>query len=617
MAQKKRPLSSQLSLDYSPHRSPGEGARGGEIGPPRVIELAHEIGVHLAPIRSSADILRSRPELKDKEARALLGAISEEATFLARVARRMLRQPSMGEDGAGSGSLREIIERCTALFSAEARVKGLRVTLRSPKRFPPVRLNHDDIWRVLGNLLSNAVKFTESGSVAVSARVEGPFVVITVSDTGRGISREELEAALTMSASSGSGLNLCQEILESGGARFEVDTEPGRGSSFRLFLPVLERQGEGEPALDEERLNLWRDEQGSSAGHIQREVAFLSELATTISDAPDLDHIYDAVMRMTAERMPRRRLCLFLKDLTEGTYHQRWPVSGKRAEPVPVQEELIPVEKGPSRCDRWLHQARRMRMPGTVPPFFLIPFRDRARCLGFLTISGSQPLSPRETMITSMLTSQVTCRLADKMAYRDLESLFLGTLAALVSTVDAKNSYAMGHSLRVAELSEGISRCLNLSEEERRAVKVSGLLHDVGKVLLPDWVVAKEGRFTPDDYELMKTHPSHGGRVLSGFPQLSQVMEGVEYHHERMGGHGYPRGLLGQQIPLVGRIVAVADAYDAMTNDRSYRKAFTSRAALATLSQGRGVEYDPLVVEALVRLRRRKAPGHADQGQRV
>ena len=182
--------------------------------------------------------------------------------------------------------------------------------------------------------------------------------------------------------------------------------------------------------------------------------------------------------------------------------------------------------------------------------------------------------------------------------YREKEALLVGVIRSLVSTIDAKDAYTSGHSDRVAEMSKRIAKAMGFSELECEQVFMAGMLHDIGKIGVPDHVLGKPDKLSAEEFEMMKKHPTIGFKILEHLKSLEYVLEGVLYHHERLDGQGYPFKLQGEQIPLLGRIIAVADGYDAMTSDRVYRKGLTTAKAECILREDAGTQWDVRVVES-------------------
>lgn len=180
--------------------------------------------------------------------------------------------------------------------------------------------------------------------------------------------------------------------------------------------------------------------------------------------------------------------------------------------------------------------------------------------------------------------------------FRDLKELFIGSLKALTSSIDAKDQYTRGHSERVAFISRWIAERLSeqepMEEEDIHKIYLAGLLHDIGKMGIDEAILRKKGKLTEQEFDCMKTHPSVGAGILSGIKQMCDIVPGVLCHHERIDGRGYPDGLAGEQIPLTGKIIGLADSFDAMTSKRTYREAMTVQEALAEIERELGKQFD-------------------------
>lgn len=175
------------------------------------------------------------------------------------------------------------------------------------------------------------------------------------------------------------------------------------------------------------------------------------------------------------------------------------------------------------------------------------------------------------------------------------------TVSALAAALDRKDGYTGGHIRRVAHYAEAIALCMGLGEEEVLEARLSAVLHDVGKIGIDCQVLTKAGPLDELEWEQMKSHPDLGWMILAHVQGLSRVAEVIRSHHERPDGLGYPLKLKGEQIPLAARIIAVADAFDAMTSDRPYRKALSAEQALKEIVRCRGTQFDEKVVDGFVR----------------
>lgn len=171
-------------------------------------------------------------------------------------------------------------------------------------------------------------------------------------------------------------------------------------------------------------------------------------------------------------------------------------------------------------------------------------------------------------------------------------ALFQETTEALANAIDAKDNYTSGHSTRVAIISKKIAQLAGLSDTECEQVYYAALLHDVGKIGVRDDVIKKTGKLTDEEFENIKLHPVLGYQILSSIKQSPYLSQGAHYHHERFDGTGYPEGLKGEEIPVIARIIAVADAYDAMTSTRSYRDALSKEKVRAEILNGMGKQFD-------------------------
>ena len=192
-----------------------------------------------------------------------------------------------------------------------------------------------------------------------------------------------------------------------------------------------------------------------------------------------------------------------------------------------------------------------------------------------------------------------------KKAAHENNLLFINSVRMLAAAIDAKDPYTRGHSERVARYSIGIGKNLGLSEKEMRNLRISALLHDVGKIGIDDRILRKPGALSDDEFEVMKGHPSKGAAIMSGVAQLIDIIPGMKYHHEKWSGGGYPEGLVGDQIPVQARIVAIADTFDAMTTNRPYQKAMEVGYVVDKIRSFAGTRFDPNVVEAFANAVRR------------
>lgn len=185
---------------------------------------------------------------------------------------------------------------------------------------------------------------------------------------------------------------------------------------------------------------------------------------------------------------------------------------------------------------------------------------------------------------------------------QQLNRLTVQVMKTLAGTIDAKDKYTNGHSVRVAEYSKMIAARMNLSEQEQEDIYYIGLLHDIGKIGIPDEIINKTSKLTEEEYAVIKTHPVIGSEILEKMSELPVIAIGARWHHERYDGKGYPDGLVGENIPLVARIIGVADAYDAMSSKRSYRQVLPQDYIRNELQNGAGFQFDPKIARVMLQI---------------
>ena len=212
---------------------------------------------------------------------------------------------------------------------------------------------------------------------------------------------------------------------------------------------------------------------------------------------------------------------------------------------------------------------------------------------------GKQDFDSTDAQLFNSVANGCAVFIENGRLFNDLKTLFIGSLKALTRSIDAKDQYTRGHSERVAFISRWIAERLAeegpLEEEQIHRVYLAGLLHDIGKIGIDEAVLRKKGKLTEQEYECIRKHPSIGAGILREIKQMHDIVPGVLYHHERIDGKGYPGGFVGEQIPLIGKIVGLADGFDAMTSKRTYRNARSVEQALEEIKKGLGTQFDERV----------------------
>ncbi len=205
---------------------------------------------------------------------------------------------------------------------------------------------------------------------------------------------------------------------------------------------------------------------------------------------------------------------------------------------------------------------------------------------------SSEALKIRVRNLVDLIKLQRDLHHEVKVKTAELESLSMHVVHALAKTVDVKDSYTIGHSERVADYSKEIARRYGYNEDRQEEIYIMGLLHDVGKIGVPEHVLSKPARLTDEEFAMIKQHPVEGAEILKTVTEMPKLVTGARWHHERFDGRGYPDGLKGEEIPEEARIIAVADAYDAMTSNRSYRGQLSQDIVKSEIEKGMGAQFD-------------------------
>lgn len=243
-----------------------------------------------------------------------------------------------------------------------------------------------------------------------------------------------------------------------------------------------------------------------------------------------------------------------------------------------------------------------------LPAHLHVPIKTSKKNIGLTSVSSKHKLFSRADLETAtLLINQLATTLENITLFENLqtkidqvENLFLGTVKALSIAIDAKSPWTKGHSEKVTDYALMIAGELKFEDESMRLTELSAILHDIGKIGTYDYLLEKPGKFLPEEYELVKKHPEKGVAILSPISELKDVVNIIRHHHERFDGSGYPRGLHGDAIPFISRILSVADSYDSMTSDRPYRKTPGKKKAIEELLRCSGSQFDPVIVKAFI-----------------
>ncbi|MCM2279362.1 MAG: HD domain-containing protein [Oligoflexia bacterium] len=264
-----------------------------------------------------------------------------------------------------------------------------------------------------------------------------------------------------------------------------------------------------------------------------------------------------------------------------------------------------------------------------------VPLKTKGRVIGVLQAINKLPgtssrvsrhrwpcFQGADQRLLQSLSDQVAIAVENSRLYTELKESFFGTVEALAEAIEKKDKYTGGHTKRVVHYSLCIARHLEVegapvSAEQLERIRLGAVLHDVGKIGVEDKVLKKQSQLDDQEWKLMKTHPELGYDIMSRVPGLRDVIGGMRYHHERWDGKGYPLGLKAEEIPLIARIIAVADTYDAMVSTRPYRKGLDPKVAYDEIVRHRGTQFDPKIVDAFIEAFKNEKMGKGSGGSRL
>lgn len=252
------------------------------------------------------------------------------------------------------------------------------------------------------------------------------------------------------------------------------------------------------------------------------------------------------------------------------------------------------------------HNLKESRHGGNLPnleSLLICPMIGKSKVLGALVVGNkvsSENFYSNDIKLLSAIAFQAGLSIENAYLYRELEELLLGTIMSLVRALEATSKWSAGHTERVTKYAMDIGKEMGFDGETIEKLRMSSLLHDIGKIGTPKEILDKAGKLTEEEYKEINKHPLMGAEILRDLKQFTEIVEGIKYHHEHWDGSGL-FGLKGEQIPLLARVLSVADAFDAMTSDRPYRPRKSKEATILEMMKFSGIQFDPLIVEAFLR----------------
>ncbi len=237
-----------------------------------------------------------------------------------------------------------------------------------------------------------------------------------------------------------------------------------------------------------------------------------------------------------------------------------------------------------------------------INEMLLVPINTKNKKIGLLQLGSPTAFKDTTIRLISSIANNIAMAMENAFLYDTSKKYFIKTIDALIAAVEAKDNYTEGHSQRVSKYAVSISKRLGLTKEQTEDVKIAGILHDIGKIGISDSILLKPDKLTRDEYEVIKQHPLISNKILYPVGFSERTLKAIAFHHERYDAKGYPYGLSGNETTIEAQIIAVADAYDAMTSSRSYRNAMNSQAAISELIANKYTQFNPSIVDALVEI---------------
>jgi HD-GYP domain-containing protein (c-di-GMP phosphodiesterase class II)/CHASE2 domain-containing sensor protein len=325
------------------------------------------------------------------------------------------------------------------------------------------------------------------------------------------------------------------------------------------------------------------------------------------------------LLQTIAEAVGARQGALFVSRQPRPGLTRIASLAGDGPLPAPefadrVNQRLLQSGRAFASCD----PARDLAFAATPAPDTLLamPLSFKSQVMGAVHLYGKRAteaspgerFTPADLRLVAIMAQQTMIGLENASLYEGMRSIFMSATLALANAVDAKDPYTRGHSERVLSYSEQLARAMSLPPQDVESIKMAAVLHDIGKIAIPDEILRKPGTLTAEEFDLVRTHPARGEAILAPLEELRPLRPGIRNHHERFDGRGYPDRLAGKDIPLHARIICVADSFDAMTSKRYYHEAKSLEEGLEEIARCSGAQFDPELAECFIHAFRGRAP---------
>lgn len=348
-----------------------------------------------------------------------------------------------------------------------------------------------------------------------------------------------------------------------------------------------------------------------------KELSILNSVSKSLTSTLDLDQLCNAIVSEITQTLGCPACILYLVDkdtsvmsakASSGEFYSHGANQSMAAPESLIRKDMeklldkYAVFNGEEPDAHWVINKAKNDWASAkeIPELLSVPVTIKDKKLGVIVVGFSSAIEEHEITLIASIANNAAVAIDNALLYETSKKYFIKTVDALIATVEAKDDYTEGHSQRVSMYAVDIAEKLNLSKEQIEDIKVAGMLHDIGKIGISDAILLKPEGLTADEYEIIKQHPLISKKILYPVGFSERTMKAIAYHHERFDGKGYPYGLAGSNITLEAQIIAVADAYDAMTSSRSYRKSMSAPAALQELSLNKATQFNPKVVDAFL-----------------
>ena len=353
------------------------------------------------------------------------------------------------------------------------------------------------------------------------------------------------------------------------------------------------------------------DSPDNETQQLQARLKAIYEANQIISSENNLEKVFEKVIEQLLNLIPASNVVIMKVDDVTGSLHVIHEHSITQRDMIQVSttiikkafEERKAVLVSDAGADKRFDASESITM-GNIASVMCVPMYFREKTLGLIyldTRGMSNAFKPHDLELLVALAGPSAIAIQNASYHQQLEDDFQTTLKLLANAIEMRDHYTLGHTFRVTKYAIEIAKEMGWEDEKILEVEMGGVLHDIGKIGVPDAVLRKPGSLNEDEYAQMKVHPERGAALMRDCKKLEALIPYCLYHHERIDGKGYPYGLEGEDIPIEGRLVAVADTFDAMTSNRPYRDGLPAKIALEEIEEHKGTQFDPVCVDAFIR----------------